>query len=623
MMQLQVVGVTTQQYVYVASRERKFRINEVLVVDDAEQNHPRGEVVETKSFNRFIPLTLERSPLIDSQVWEGLEQIGFSLDEETIHLAKVRMLGDLPSPVAVGAGVRIPEFSEVRDLLVPCPPGSGLVLGVFLGTGELQQGLPPELQEIAPLYVKGTGVLDQSGVPFIFDYRAMQEYPHVGIFGGSGSGKSFGLRVILEELLEKRVPTLVFDPHYEMSFATTFEGMAGDWGARYRDRTAVLNIGRDIGISFEDLSGNELANLLTAAGGNFSEGMDNALKTVHQNKDSFVSFSGRLGDLIDLMEKGDAAREQIQKKHGPNSRYEKMIEAMARTAGHPSSLRGVQWRLFRLEREGIFRKEISPVIDALKRRRLTVIRGPIWLLKVLSSYLIGKLYHLRRGYTDALQRGEAPGEKFPPFVIATDEAHNFAPKGFEIAAPARGVFREVAQEGRKYGVFLVLATQRPASLDETITAQLNTKIIFRTVRASDIGVIREETDITHEEAERLPYLSSGTAFISSAVVGRTVAVRIRCSRTSAPHTVNPFTELEEEFGTLQPEVWRVLAGCLPLDTSQITLYLPDFERGLDRPVTFDEVREWLEAFAAAGRLEKVAGPFGSSYNLNSSYKEEG
>lgn len=67
---------------------------------------------------------------------------------------------------------------------------------------------------------------------------------------------------------------------------------------------------------------------------------------------------------------------------------------------------------------------------------------------------------------------------------------------------------------------------------------------------------------------------------------------------------------------------RSYTDALPLDTSQITLYLPDFERGLDRPVTFDEVLEWLEEFAAAGRLDRVSGPFGSSYALSPSYKEE-
>ena len=133
---MQVVGVTTQQYIYVASRERKFRIGEILVIDDPELE-PRGEVVETKSFNRFLPLTMERSPLIDPTVWEGLEQVGFRLGEETIHLAKVRVLSDIPYPVAVGAGVHLPSFAEIEDLLLPCHIDAGLVLGVILGTEDM------------------------------------------------------------------------------------------------------------------------------------------------------------------------------------------------------------------------------------------------------------------------------------------------------------------------------------------------------------------------------------------------------------------------------------------------------------------------------------------------------
>ncbi|MGB9791301.1 MAG: ATP-binding protein [Thermacetogeniaceae bacterium] len=611
---MQVVGVTTQQYIYVASRERKFRINEILIVEDAENNYPRGEVIETKSFNRFIPLSMERSPLIDSKVWEGLEQVGFRLGEETIHLARVRLLGDLSSPVEVGARVRLPDFSEVEDLLVPCRPENGLVLGVILGTEDLKEGLPPELRDIAPLYVKGEGVLPQSAVPFIFDYKSMQEYPHIGIFGGSGSGKSFGLRVILEELLEKRIPALVFDPHYEMSFSTPFEGMDERWASAYKERTDILTVGRDTGVNFEELTANDLSSLLAAAGSNFTEGMDNALKAIHQERDSFASFSQKLEDLIALAEKEEETLENIRRRYGDNSKYEKTLLSMAKQAGHPSSLRGIRWRLYRLEREGIFQKGVEPIIDSLRARRLAVIRGPIWLLTVFGAYLVRKLYRMRRNYTDALQRGEAPEEKFPPFLVVTDEAHNFAPKGIEVPAPARSVFREVAQEGRKYGVFLVLATQRPALLDETITAQLNTKFIFRTVRASDIRVIEEETDITSEEARRLPYLSSGTAFVSSAVVGRTLAVRIRCARTRAPHTVNPFTELEEDFREAEEAVWRVIEKFLPLDLGQVNLYLPDIEEELKRSVSFSEVKEWLEGFARKGRIVKTAGPFGPIYS---------
>lgn len=173
---MQVVGVTTQQFIYVASRERKFRIGEILVIDDPELEL-RGEVVETKSFNRFLPLTMERSPLVDPAVWEGLEQVGFRLGEETIHLAKLRILSDIPYPVAVGSSVHLPSFAEVYDLLLPCPVEAGLVLGVTLGTEDMQGTLPEELKSRAPLYKKGEGILPQRGVPFVFDHRAMQEYP--------------------------------------------------------------------------------------------------------------------------------------------------------------------------------------------------------------------------------------------------------------------------------------------------------------------------------------------------------------------------------------------------------------------------------------------------------------
>jgi hypothetical protein len=609
---MQVVGVTTQQFIYVASRERKFRIGEILVIDDPELEL-RGEVVETKSFNRFLPLTMERSPLVDPAVWEGLEQVGFRLGEETIHLAKLRILSDIPYPVAVGSSVHLPSFAEVYDLLLPCPVEAGLVLGVTLGTEDMQGTLPEELKSRAPLYKKGEGILPQRGVPFVFDHRAMQEYPHIGIFGGSGSGKSFGMRVILEELLEKQIPTLVFDPHYEMSFDTPFEGMDGGKAKKFKGRTEILTVGKDTGVNFEDLTSQDLAYLLTAAGGNFTEGMDNALKAIHQGKDSFVSFSGKLDQCIGLAEKEEETLSEIRKHYGENSAYEKKIINLARQAGHPSSLRGIRWRLYRLHREGIFQKDISPITSALYRRRLTVIRGPIWLLTVFSAYLVRKLYGMRRSYQDAIQRAEVPSEKFPPFIIVTDEAHNFARRGIEFSSPARSVFREVAQEGRKYGVFLILATQRPALLDDTITAQLNTKIIFRTVRASDIKVIQEETDISGDEGGRLPYLPSGTAFISSAVVGRTVSVRIRCAWTQAPHTLNPFTELEKDYGGVDEEFIKAIADFLPLHIGQIALNLPELENALNRSVTVDEVQESLEELVVAGRLEKIEGPFGPTY----------
>lgn len=608
---MQVVGVTTQQYVYVASRERPFQINTLLTFEDPLHGYPRGEVIETQAFNRYLPLSTTTAPFIDEEVRQGLEQVGYRLEEETIYLAKVRILEDLSSPVTVGARARPATFTEAKELLAPCEPAHGLTLGVIRGTENLTPELPPAFQNIAPLYSKDRGVFPQAGVPFVFDYRAMPEYPHIGIFGGSGSGKSFGLRVLLEELMEKKVPVVVFDPHYEMSFTHPFPGFPFQVRFPFAEQSLLFNVGKDVGIRFEDLTSNELGNLLAAAGGGFSEAMDNALKIIHQeHRDSLLGFVQKLEHLIDLAEKEEETKEVLQPRLGEG--YVQMLLRMLRQAGNVNTLKGLRWRLGRLEREGIFFREVNALVAALSQRRTVVVRGPIWLLTVFGAYLTRKLYGKRRLYCEALQRGEPASEKFPPFFVVTDEAHNFAPKSPDLPAPARGIFREIAQEGRKYGVFLILATQRPALLDDTITAQLNTKIIFRTVRSTDIAVIKEETDLGKEEAERLPYLPSGTAFVSSALVGRTVAVRVRAAKTVTPYGTNPFEELERDFQA-EEKLAAVIKKALPLSLDQVHLYLADWEELLDRPITFAEVQHCLEEMYTKDVLEKIPGPFGPTY----------
>lgn len=95
---LQVVGVTTQQEVYVASKDRKFRINEILVIEDENLGDPQGEVVETLSYNRLIPMGLDKS-IIDTEVIRSLEQIGYDIGSDEVNLAKLRLFSEAPHPV--------------------------------------------------------------------------------------------------------------------------------------------------------------------------------------------------------------------------------------------------------------------------------------------------------------------------------------------------------------------------------------------------------------------------------------------------------------------------------------------------------------------------------------------
>ncbi|MBC7106090.1 MAG: ATP-binding protein [Firmicutes bacterium] len=613
---MQVVGTATQQEVWVASRDRKFVINELLVIEDPERDNPVGEVVNTSSLNRYLPLAGEKTPLVDEEVLAGLRAVGYRIQEEEIHLARVRLLREAGTPVAVGARVRRPAFLEVARYLLPARYRDGLVLGVIRGTGHMAAELPGELRDVLRLYDPERGLYPQDGVPFIFDHYQMHQYPHIGIFGGSGSGKSFGLRVLLEELMERRIPAVVLDPHLEMDFSEPFPDLPPALARDYRGRFAVFTVGLDVGVDFTELTSRELAGLLDAVS-SLTDAMINAVETLHRRRDSLVSFSSNLRDLIRALEEEKALQAVAEDRVADPvereriRRYKDLLARYKDRVGGVSTLNALSWRLNFLEKEGIFTAGTAVLEEALQRRQLAVVRGPVRLLGVYAAYLFRRLYARRREFQDARARGqEAPW--FPPFVLATDEAHHFAPRG-EREVPARGIIREIAQEGRKYGVFLILATQRPALLDDTVTAQLNTKIIFRTVRAMDIAAIEQETDLVREELARLPYLPSGNAFVSSALVGRTVPVRIRAARTASPHVANPFDELAQRAGEADRRLLEVVGPLLPLGAFNLDLHLPAIRAALGGGISFQELLERLRALAREGFLRVEPTPFGEQF----------
>ncbi|WP_216831183.1 ATP-binding protein [Alkalihalobacterium elongatum] len=608
---MQVVGITTQHEIYVVSKEYKFRINEILLIEDAILGNPMGEVVETFSYNRFIPMGFDKG-IVDGQVLKTLEQLGYDIGADEINLSKVRLFEEATQPIQTGASVRAPEFSEVKHFLVKVQPSEGLVLGEIRSTDHLMGTLPSELKQLMKIQEQEVK-RDQNGVPFIFDIKAMQQYPHIGVFGGSGSGKSFGLRVMLEEIMKQSIPTIVFDPHFEMNFSYLADGMEGK---DYRNQFLSVQIGKDVGVDFSSLTTRDIERLLEAAG-SLSESMVNVIQSVHKRKDSYQSFSDRISNLIDALELGKQkveafiydgnglSREQLEQY----DTYQKLLNQFGSLP--LPSVKGIQWRLNRLYQAGLFQHNIRAIEQGLNSGKLVVIQGSVWLLQVFSSYVIGALYMKRRSYKDAKLQNEQ-GTFFPPFIIVTDEAHNFAPKGYE--APAKGVLKEIAQEGRKYGVFLIFATQRPTLLDETITAQLNSKFVFRTVRGTDIQTIKEETDLTQEEGKRLPYLRSGDVFVSSAIFGRTIAIRVRLADTTSPHVLNPFDELKAINDQGDEEVLKAIEPLLPLSETALMRHIEEINKALGKSWDVARLKGELEQLAQKEKLKKVKNPFATIYD---------
>lgn len=183
----------------------------------------------------------------------------------------------------------------------------------------------------------------------------------------------------------------------------------------------------------------------------------------------------------------------------------------------------------------------------------------------------------------------------------------------KLTTPSKSILKEISQEGRKYGVFLILATQRPTLLDETITAQLNTKFIFRTVRASDIKTIQEETDLTVEETRRLPYLRTGDVFISSATLGRTVYGRIRAALTTSPHTLNPFDELKLKTQEKDDGLFDEIKDKLPIMAGDLLDTAMEIEKDTGKTYTIESLEEKLNQMVEKGYIEKEDTIFGYRY----------
>ncbi|MDU7150946.1 MAG: ATP-binding protein [Peptoniphilus grossensis] len=598
---MKVLGVTTTREVYIGSKEKNFRNNEFLIVEDPVQGDIIGEVVDSKTFNRFIPLDIG-GDFIDSDVLSSLGSMGYDVGDETVYVAKLRFFEELLYPPLTGSDLRAPKFNEIKNLLIDTKPNNSLILGSIKNTDNIAEGMDDIYKNLFSTF-ENNEYLKQRELPYLFDYKSMHQYPHIGVFGGSGSGKSFGLRVVLEELMEMGVPAIVMDPHYEMDFSNNSE--ISD--KNYSDKFKCLEIGLHTGIKFQELQKRDLKNLLNAASP-LTDSMKNVIDVMLAKGSSYESFKNKLDMLLEGQEIGSrdkiiaeiAAEPDISKKN----RLEEVLDVYERydKTCNSMSVRGVLWRLINLQNEGIFSHNIDELLDLLKRRKLVVLQGSTRMINVFSTYLLAKLYYLRKEYRDELYRNNAKVDYFPPFVIITDEAHNFAPKGFD--TPSKSILREISQEGRKYGVFLILATQRPTLLDETITAQLNTKLIFRTVRASDIDTIKEETDLSSDETKRLPYLSSGDVFISSAKKGRTSFVRIRAANTVSPHTENPFDELEGHENEEYEKFFMDIKDLLPIDASNLSVVLMNYNKKSGENLSYDDLKNKLDELCQRDFIEK-------------------
>ena len=108
-------------------------------------------------------------------------------------------------------------------------------------------------------------------------------------------------------------------------------------------------------------------------------------------------------------------------------------------------------------------------------------------------------------------------EKRKPMVIVCDEAHSYLPsKDGKNPVEQRAIenFEKIAKEGRKYGVALLVVSQRPSDVSPTILSQCNNIVSLRLTNGDDQGTVKRLMPESLEGLmDTLPILDIGEALV--------------------------------------------------------------------------------------------------------------
>lgn len=152
-------------------------------------------------------------------------------------------------------------------------------------------------------------------------------------------------------------------------------------------------------------------------------------------------------------------------------------------------------------------------------------------------------------------RAKPEGARTRPLLVVLEEAHVYL--STQSKSRASSAARRIAKEGRKYGVGLMLVSQRPSEIDSTVLAQCGTIFALRLTNESDRGQIKScSSDNLEGLFSMLPILRTGEALI----VGEAVSLPVRALIDLPPIGRRPDSEDPEVVVRRGPDGKRVRPG---------------------------------------------------------------
>ncbi|MEM3810877.1 MAG: ATP-binding protein [Conexivisphaerales archaeon] len=302
---------------------------------------------------------------------------------------------------------------------------------------------------------------------------------HLAILATTGSGKSNLLALIAKRVSKVRGTMVIFDYHGEYS---------------------ELKIGTTSHvqpkINPRELEAEELAELLDISSS--ASRQRSLLASVLTNEvrragDFWEALNGALNGIMNDVEK---SVEDVRNAH----RLIEIIERARRRKGR------------------IIDPDIGDPLDQVRPNYINIIdmaeltetQASI----IISYYLSGLLEDRKQAQRQRMSGGEGRVRFSSPVIVAIEEAHAFLPADNHEKHDATSAASKVAREGRKFGLSLIIVSQRPSKVNQDILSQMGSLAVMRLTQPKDQSYILESSELMSEDlASYLPSMNVGEAML--------------------------------------------------------------------------------------------------------------
>ncbi len=304
----------------------------------------------------------------------------------------------------------------------------------------------------------------------------------VGVFGKSGTGKSFLTRILLAGIIKNDAAvSLIFDMHNDYGWAVKDEHGAQAKGLKqlFSSRIAIFTLDPEatrrrgasydhvVTIGYDEIEPEDLAMLKTTM--DFSDAMIDAAYELQK-----LWGPGWIERLIDAgLEELETLREEL--------------------AASPASVMALKRRVQRFERFEFLKREATAdsartILDFIEKRKSVVLEfgrygSALEAYILVANYLTRRIHEL---YVRAVEKALGDESLEPPQLLITiEEAHKF----LDPQIARQTVFGTIARELRKYNVTLLIVDQRPSGIDEEVMSQIGTRITALLDNERDISAV--------------------------------------------------------------------------------------------------------------------------------------